>query len=90
MTNDPAAQALADLSVTVLNDPSPDLFLSHLSMQTLNSLDCRGAILGIVQREGFLDLCGAYGFDDALVDPRSEEHTSELQSHSDSRMPSSA
>ena len=71
MTNDPAAQALADLSVTVLNDPSPDLFLSHLSMQTLNSLDCRGAILGIVQREGFLDLVGYYGYDDALVDPYS-------------------
>ena len=68
MTNDPAARALADLCVTVLNDPSPDLFLSHLSLQTLNSLDCRGAILGIVQREGFLDLCGAYGFDDAAVD----------------------
>ena len=71
MTNDSAARALADLCVTVLNDPSPDLFLSHLSMQTLNSLDCRGAILGIVQREGFLDLCGAYGFDDAAVDPYS-------------------
>ena len=71
MTNDPVARALADLCITVLNDPSPDLFLSHLSMQTLASLDCRGAILGIVQREGFLDLCGAYGYDDALVDPYS-------------------
>ena len=40
-------------------------------MQTLSTLDCRGAILGIVQREGFLDLCGVYGFDDAQVDPYS-------------------
>ena len=69
MTIDPGAQALADLCVTVLNDPAPDLFLSHLSIHTISSLDCRGAILGIVQREGFLDLCGSYGFEDAQVDP---------------------
>lgn len=60
---------LADFAKTVLDEPSPELFLSHLATKTLRSLDCRGVILGIIQREGFLDLRGAYGYDQKMVEP---------------------
>jgi len=60
---------LSDLSKTVLEDPKPDQFLSHITNKTLASLDARGAILGVIEREGFLDLQGAYGYAKNLVDP---------------------
>ena len=49
---------LADLTKTVLDDPNPDQFLAHITNKTLASLDARGAILGVIEREGFLDLLG--------------------------------
>jgi len=60
---------LSDLSKTVLEDPHPDQFLSHITNKTLASLDARGAILGVIEREGFLSLQGAYGFAKNMVDP---------------------
>ena len=60
---------LSDLSRTVLEDPEPDHFLSHITNKTLASLDARGAILGVIEREGFLSLQGAYGFAKNMVDP---------------------
>lgn len=60
---------LADLAQTVLDDPKPDQFLSHIVNKTLASIDSRGAILGVIEREGFLDLQGSYGFANDLVDP---------------------
>ena len=60
---------LSDLSKTVLEDPAPDQFLSHITNKTLSSLDARGAILGVIEREGFLNLQGTYGFAKNMVDP---------------------
>ena len=62
-------ELLADLAQTVLDDPKPDQFLSHIVNKTLASIDARGAILGVIEREGFLDLQGSYGFATDLVDP---------------------
>ena len=62
-------ELLADLAKTVLDDPKPDQFLSHIVNKTLASIDARGAILGIIEREGFLDLQGAYGYSNEMVDP---------------------
>ena len=60
---------IADLAKTVLDDPKPDQFLSHIVNKTLASINARGAILGVIEREGFLDLQGSYGFANSMVDP---------------------
>ena len=60
---------IADLAKTVLDDPNPDQFLSHITNKTLASLDARGAILGVIEREGFLDLQGTYGYEMSMVEP---------------------
>ena len=60
---------IADFTKLVLDEPAPDLFLSHITNQTLSSLDCRGAILGVIKREGFLDLVGTYGYKEDVVQP---------------------
>ena len=60
---------VSDLAKTVLEDPNPDQFLSHIVNKTLASLDARGAILGIIEREGFLDLQGTYGYEKNMVEP---------------------
>ena len=62
-------ELLADLAKTVLDDPKPDQFLSHIVNKTLASIDARGAILGVIEREGFLDLQGTYGYSSDMVDP---------------------
>jgi len=62
-------ELLADFAKTVLDDPSPDQFLSHIVNKTLASIDARGAILGVIEREGFLDLQGTYGYANDMVDP---------------------
>ncbi|MFM8843403.1 MAG: LuxR C-terminal-related transcriptional regulator [Actinomycetota bacterium] len=69
MITSDTTKLLADLSQTVLDDPSPDQLLSHLINRTLASVDARGAILGIIEREGFLDLQGAYGYERNMVEP---------------------
>ena len=60
---------LADLTKTVLDDPDPDQFLAHITNKTLASLGARGAILGVIEREGFLDLLGTYGYSEKMVEP---------------------
>ena len=62
-------ELLADLAKTVLDEPTPDIFVSHIAMKVLSSIECTGAILGVIQREGFLDLKGAYGYPDGHVNP---------------------
>ena len=39
---------ISDLAQTVLEDPKPDQFLSHITNKTLASLNARGAILGVI------------------------------------------
>ncbi len=63
------AKLLSDLAKTVLEDPEPEQFLSHITSRTLASLDARGAILGVIEREGFLDLQGAFGYSKSMVEP---------------------
>jgi DNA-binding CsgD family transcriptional regulator len=60
---------VADLAKTVLEDPNPDQFLAHIINKTLASLEARGGILGIIEREGFLDLQGTYGYEKNMVEP---------------------
>lgn len=60
---------LADLAKTVLEEPKPEQFLAHVVNKTLASIDARGAILGIIEREGFLDLKGTYGYESQIVKP---------------------
>lgn len=69
MIHENGVTLLSDFVSTVLEEPTPDRFLSHIVNKTLASLDARGAILGIVEREGFLDLLGAYGYQEKMVDP---------------------
>ncbi len=64
-----SVRLLADLSKTVLEDPKPDQFLAHITNVTLSHLDARGAILGVIEREGFLDLQGTYGYSKNMVEP---------------------
>lgn len=69
MIHQDSLSLLAELSQTVLDDPEPDQLLSYITNKTLASLDARGAILGVIEREGFLDLHGTYGFAKNQTDP---------------------
>lgn len=60
---------LADLAKTVLEEPKPEQFLAHIVNRTLAPIDGRGAVLGIIEREGFLDLQGSYGYSSKMVEP---------------------
>lgn len=64
-----ATDLLSDFIQTILEEPKPDQLLSHLVNKTLSHLDARGAILGVIEREGFLDLQGTYGYSENLVEP---------------------
>ena len=60
---------LADLAKTVLEEPKPEQFLAHIVNRTLAPIDGRGAVLGVIEREGFLDLQGTYGYSNKAVEP---------------------
>ena len=59
---------LADLAKTVLEEPKPEQFLAHVVNRTLAPIEGRAAVLGIIEREGFLDLQGQYGYEDKMVE----------------------
>ncbi len=69
MIHNDSTKLLADLAKTVLEEPRPEQFLAHIVNRTLSHLDARGAILGIIEREGFLDLQGTYGYESEVVEP---------------------
>ena len=54
-------EAIASLARVVQDDPEPDQLASHLALNILASLECRAVALGVVSKEGFLDLIGSYG-----------------------------
>ena len=60
---------LADLAKTVLEEPKPEQFLAHIVNRTLAPIEGRGAVLGVIEREGFLDLQGSYGYASKMVEP---------------------
>jgi DNA-binding CsgD family transcriptional regulator len=62
MAEDAAIRLIAEFAKVVLDDPEPEILLSHIAHKTLSTLDCRGVILGAIKREGFLDLIGTYGY----------------------------
>ncbi len=64
-----STRLLADLAKTVLEEPKPEQFLAHLVNRTFSHMEARGAILGVIEREGFVDLQGSYGYDNELVSP---------------------
>ena len=55
---------VSEFTKVILDEPSPEILLSHVALKTLNHLDCRGVILGVIHREGFLDLVGTYGYEE--------------------------
>lgn len=60
---------LASLAKTVLEEPKPEQFLAHIVNRTLAPIEGRAAVLGVIEREGFLDLQGQYGYEDKVVEP---------------------
>lgn len=54
-------KAIAQLTHVILDEPSPDLLLSHIALSTIGALECREIELGLVNTEGFLDIIGSYG-----------------------------
>lgn len=60
---------LADLAKTVLEEPRPEQFLAHIVIRTLAPIDGRAAVLGVIEREGFLDIQGSYGYETKMVEP---------------------
>ena len=69
LIHEDTTKLIADLAKTVLEEPKPEQFLAHIVNRTLASIDARGAILGVIEREGFLDLQGTYGYEEELVKP---------------------
>ncbi len=69
MIDNDAIKLVSELSKTVLDEPTPEILASHLALKILANLDCRGVILGVVQREGFLDLVGTYGYPNSSTEP---------------------
>lgn len=64
-----ATKLISDLARVVLDEPDPQSFISHIAINLLGSLGCRGAILGVIQREGFLDLKATFGYEDNETQP---------------------
>ena len=62
-------EAIASLARVVQDDPEPDQLASHLALSVLGSLDCRAVALGVISKEGFLDLIGYYGLSQATTSP---------------------
>lgn len=62
-------EALASLAKVVQDDPEPDSLASHLALSILESLDCRAVALGVIQKDGFLDLIGSYGLSSKTTSP---------------------
>ena len=62
-------KAFSELAKAVLDEPTPDQFVAHIAMRILQPLDCRGAILGLVRNEGFLDLIGTHGYEKSATSP---------------------
>ena len=69
MIDNDAIKLLSELSKTVLDEPTPEILASHIALKIFAELDCRGVILGVVQREGFLDLIGTYGYPSNTTEP---------------------
>lgn len=64
-----STKLIADLAKTVLEEPKPEQFLAHIVNRTLASIEARGAIIGVIEREGFIDLQGSYGYESSVVEP---------------------
>lgn len=67
MIENNSIKLIADFAKAVLDEPSPNQLLSLIALKVLAPLDCRGAILGIIRQEGFLDLVGSYGYKDSSI-----------------------
>lgn len=65
--DDFVARQIRDLAKVVLEEPSPEELLSFITLNTFSKIECRGAILSIIQNEGFLDLIGTYGYPDEIT-----------------------
>jgi len=69
MTDTWRIEAIASLARVVQDDPDPDQLASHIAFNVLGSLDCRAVALGVITKEGFLDLIGYFGLSKATTLP---------------------
>jgi DNA-binding CsgD family transcriptional regulator len=69
VSDETSLKAFSELAKAVLDEPTPDQFVAHIAMRILQPLDCRGAILGLVRNEGFLDLIGTHGYEKSATSP---------------------
>ena len=69
MTANGSIELIASLAKVVQDNPDPYQLTSHIALHTLASLDCRSVALGVIQREGFLDLIGNYGLSEKTTSP---------------------
>ena len=60
---------IASLARVVQDDPEPDFLASHIALHTLASFDCRAVAIGLIKREGFLDLIGTFGLAEKTTSP---------------------
>lgn len=62
-------ESIASLARVVQDDLEPDHLASHLALNILESLECRAVALGVIRKEGFLDLIGYYGLSEKTTSP---------------------
>lgn len=62
-------QIIATLAKVVHDNPDPHQLTSHIALHSLSMLDCRAVAIGLIQREGFLDLIGNYGLGQETTTP---------------------
>jgi len=54
-------KAISQLTQVILDEPNPDLLLSHIALNTLDAISCREIELGLISSEGFIDIIARYG-----------------------------
>lgn len=62
-------EVIASLACVVHDNPEPDQLASHIAHRVLGHLDCRAVAIGVIQKEGFLDLIGNYGLKEETTTP---------------------
>jgi len=62
-------EVIASLTKVIQDNADADQLASHLAHRVLGHLDCRAVAIGVIQKEGFLDLIGHYGLSEKTTEP---------------------
>ena len=65
-------RAISLLTHVISDDPTPDLLLSHIALNTLDSLGCREIELGLISTQGFINIIGRFGVKAKTAKPKIE------------------